>query len=278
MRGCAGLLFSLLWISAAVADPSLSPTELRGLSASPEAPRFALEHDLENWTTARFAAITPIFDEPRGAGWFAQLVPQLETDGPIIPFLRWRGRLGMEVGYDLPLKTGLLTFSGGLEHESDHRTVDPYTHDRPLKLPVAVVLNNVLARVDWIHPLGRGALVSTGIARGHVLTCTTTAEDCPNGTAGSRGIEATGEVLWVDRRAVLSNFGLFGGLAATWMGKRDKIGGERRLDLRMGLRQFGRENGQWQFAIWHRYGSPVGVERGIVTDESRSGISLAFAR
>ncbi|MGK0358150.1 MAG: hypothetical protein ACI9U2_000433 [Bradymonadia bacterium] len=272
------LLLSLLWGSAAVADPSVEPAELRGLSASPEAPRFALEHDLDTWTTARFAAIAPIFDPPRGAGWFAQLVPQLETDGPIIPYLRWRGRLGVELGYDLPLSTGLLIVSGGLEHESDHRTVGPNTHVQPLKAPVAVVLNNVLARVDWVRPLRRGSLVSTAIFRGHVLTCTTTAEDCPDGTAGSRGIEATGELLWVDRTRILSNFGLFGGLAATWMGKRAKIGGERRLDLRMGLRQFGRENGQWQVAIWHRRGSPVGVERGIVTDETRSGLSLAFSR
>lgn len=267
-----------LWATAAVADPSLNPAELRALSASPEAPRFALDHDTDGWTTARFATIAPIFDAPRGQGWFAQLVPQLETDGPIIPYLRWRGRLGAEVGYDLPLSSGALAISGGLEHESDHRTVGSNTQDGPPLVPVAVVLNNVLARLDWIRPIGRGALITTAIGRVHVITCTTTHEDCPHGDVGNGGLEGTGELLWVDRTPIISNFGLFGGLAGTWMGQRRKIGGERRLDLRVGVRQFGREHGQWQWAIWHRRGSPVGVERGIVTDETRTGISLGFAR
>ena len=268
----------LLWATSALADPGVAPDQVRALSASPEAPRFALDYDLDGWTTARFAALLPILDRPRGDGWFAQLVPQLETDGPIIPYLRWRGRLGAEVGYDLPLDAGLLVLSGGLEHESDHRTVEPGTHLRPLEAPVAVVLNNVLMRVDWLRPIGGGVLASTGIARVHLLTCTTTAPDCPDGTAGSGTAELTGELLWASQAPILSNFGVFGGFAGTLIGEREKSGGEARLDLRLGLRQIGRARGHWQLALWSRHGSPVGVERGIVGDETRAGISLAFAR
>jgi hypothetical protein len=257
----------------------LDPVPLRALSASPEAPRFALDHDVDSLTTARFATFASVLNRRRGDGWFLALVPQLETEGRIIPYQFWRGRLGLETGVDLPLEAGgLLSLSGGLEHESDHRTVDLGAGFDATERPIAVVLNNLLLRTDWIVPVGGGWLSTTGIGRLHVLTCTTTFEDCPNGTTGDVGVEATAEVLWAQAEPLFGAFGTFAAAAGTWMGQRAEIGGERRLDLRLGIRQIRGWRGNWQFALWSRQGSPVGVERGIVRQEARYGISVGFAR
>lgn len=255
------------------------PVSLRALSASPEAPRFALDHDTQNLTTARFATFASILDARRGRGWFMALVPQLETEGRIIPYQFWRGRLGFEVGLDLPTDSGeLLSFSGGLEHESDHRTVDLGAGFDASERPIAVVLNNLLLRTDWIVRAGGGWLATTGIARLHVVTCTTTFEKCPNGTTGDVGFETTAEVLWAQSAPLFGQFGGFAAAAGTWMGQRAEIGGERRLDLRLGVRQIDGVRGNWQFALWSRQGSPVGVERGINRHEPRYGLSVGFAR
>lgn len=268
-----------LILALSILGAPINPTPLRGLSASPQAPRFALDHDTDQFTTARFATVASVLDRPRGDGWFLALVPMLETDGRLIPYQFWRGRLGVEIGHDRPLAGGgLLSLSGGLEHESDHRTVDLGAGFDPEERPIAVVLNNALLRGDWITPLGNGLLATTGIARLHVLTCTTTFERCPDGTTGDVGVEAQVELLWAQRRPLWGVFGGFAGLAGSWMGQRAEIGGERRLDLRVGLRQIGGRLGDWQIALWSRQGSPVGVERGIRRQAARYGVSLGFVR
>lgn len=261
-------------------DAAPGRDRIRALWAGGDAPRMALELDWKGWTIGHMGAMVPIMGDVRGHGLFVTLWPQLEVEGPVIPYALWRGRIALEVGRMLrrgPGQRFTIELSGGLMHESDHITfINPeYAH---LPQPVdAVVLNDVFGRVTLRGPLSHWDVVGTFTPRVHLLTCTTAWSPCSTGTEGDVTLGGAIDAVAVSLRP--RAFGLAPFVSARLEGHlpAERIGGEWRLALRTGLVHLYGEQGAWQLAVGLRLGHPLGVDRGVESWESRGLLSLAWS-
>lgn len=270
MANCAPLCLLLL---AGVARAGT----LEVTSASPDVP--AVEVGWRLGVRAKAGARIALVSPPAGASgalvevpFFIELHNRLGASS-VVPYQLWRARVGLFGGYRWRWSDWRVDALAAVEHESDHITGP----NAPEFFSGAgfVALNDVAlaarARRLVHHPL---AMQLT--SRLHVLTCTSSPEDCGRGLGrvGDQTLEVSLDASQEFTLDDAARWALFAAVAGDALIATARIAPGRRVALRLGV--LWRRTGQTlSLSLYGLAGSDVGYAR--QADTLQAGLQLAWA-